>query len=168
MIRRVIVAGLVTVSLAAVPVSAQESGSAEAEIRAQFAGWLAAWENHDADAVASYYDDDADWTHAHGLTRHGRDAIHKRYTEVFSMSLPDGVEQTLSLEIIAVRMITDDVAIVDAQYEFSGLKAAPTLVGTGRTAVVMVKRDGTWLRSAQRNFIPITPECLELCGEKHE
>lgn len=140
--------------------------SDDAQIRAQIDGWLEAWNREDAEAVASYYSEDADWTHAHGGVRSGKTEIYAQYKKVFSAALPDGVKRALSFDIITIRMITDGVAVVDGEYEYSGLLAAPDLKGKGRQTLVMKKQDGVWLRAAQRNWIPMTRECLELMAER--
>jgi uncharacterized protein (TIGR02246 family) len=145
---------------------AQAPASDEVIIRKQIEEWEAAWNQGDARAIADLYDEDADRTYAHGITRSGKSQIHDLYREAFSADLPDDVEQRLSLEILSVRLLTGDVAVVDYAYHATGIPIAPYLTVDGRSTVVMVKRDGTWLRSAQRNWIPTTPACMKLCQQE--
>lgn len=145
---------------------AQEPTSDELDIRRQIEGWEAAWNQGDARVIADFYNEDADRTYAHGITRSGKSQIYDLYQEVFSADLPESVEQKLSLQILSVRLLTGDVAVVDYAYHATGIPIAPYLTVDGRSTVVMVKRDGTWLRSVQRNWIPTTSECMKLC--QHE
>jgi len=145
---------------------AQEPSPDELDIRRQIEKWESAWNQGDARAIAELYDEDADRTYAHGITRSGKSQIHDLYQEAFSTDLPADVEQKLSLEILSVRLLTGDVAVVDYAYHTTGIPIAPYLTVDGRSTVVMVKRDGTWLRSVQRNWIPTTPECMKLCQQE--
>jgi len=157
---------LLSVLLAPAASLAQESASDELDIRRQIEGWEAAWNQGDARAIADFYDEDADRTYAHGITRFGKSQIYDLYQEAFSADLPEDVEQKLSLEILSVRLLTGDVAVVDYAYHTTGIPIAPYLTVDGRSTVVMVKRDGRWLRSVQRNWIPTTPECMKLCQQE--
>jgi len=145
---------------------AQEPASDDLDIRRQIEGWEIAWNNGDARAIADFYDEDADRTYAHGITRTGKSQIHDLYQEAFSAELPEDVEQKLSLQILSVRLLTSDVAVVDYAYHTTGIPIAPYLAVDGRSTVVMVKRDSKWLRSVQRNWIPTTPGCMTLCQQK--
>ncbi len=161
-----VLAILATILLSPLASLANEPNSDETDIRNQIKGWESAWNAGDASAIAAFYDEDADRTFAHGITSSGKTQIHGLYQRAFSADLPDDVEQTLSLEILTVRFITADVAVVDYAYHATGIPIAPYLVVDGRSTVVMVRRDGTWLRSAQRNWIPTTPDCMKLCQEQ--
>lgn len=145
---------------------AQEPADDELDIRRQIERWEAAWNQGGARAIADFYDEDADRTYAHGITRSGKSQIYDLYQEVFSADLPEDVEQKLSLEILSVRLLTGDVAVVDYAYHTTGIPIAPYLTVDGRSTVVMVKRDGKWLRSVQRNWIPTNPECMKLCQQE--
>lgn len=104
---------------------AQVSSSDELDTRRQIEGWETAWNQGDARAIADYYDEDADRTYAHGITRSGKNPIHDLYQEAFSADLPDDVEQKLSLEILSVRLLTGDVAVADCAYQTTGIPIAP-------------------------------------------
>jgi uncharacterized protein (TIGR02246 family) len=148
------------------PSLAQEPTSDELDIRGQIKEWEIAWNQGDAEVIAEFYDEDADRTYAHGVMRSGKIQIYDLYREAFSADLPEDVEQSLSLEIHSVRLITSDVAVVDYAYQTTGIPIAPYLTVNGRSTVVMVKREGKWLRSVQRNWIPTTPECMRICQKE--
>lgn len=156
---------VVTAALVAFPamVSAQGSPLDEAQIRAQIQGYVDAFNRGDADALASYVDVNGTRINASGRILDGKSAIQSHYLEVFSNPPPRGVRRHLSYDDVTVRFITNDVAVVDARYEASGVGPDPTLVGRGRNTVVMVKRDGKWLRAAHRNHLSITTECYKHC-----
>jgi len=145
---------------------AQEINSDELAIRKEIKSWEAAWNEGDARVIAELYDEDADRTYAHGVTRSGKSQIHDLYQEAFSADLPEDVEQTLSLEIISIRLLTTDIAVVDYAYSATGIPIAPYLTVEGRSTVVMINRDGRWLRMVQRNWIPTTPDCMRLCQQE--
>ena len=116
-------------------------------------GYLKAWNDSDAEALASYCDVDCDRINARGTIWEGKDAILEHYTELFE-NAPDGVERSLSYEIFSVRLITSDVAVVDARYELRGAPTVPPRTIRGMNTVVLVKKDGRWLRAAHRQRIP--------------
>lgn len=82
---------------------------------------------------------------------------------VFSQPPPAGVERSLLYHDVGVRIVSPDAAVVDVLYEVSGIRAEVDFSVRGRNTVVMIKRDGRWMRAAHRNSLPIPPECLKLC-----
>jgi len=145
---------------------AQEIIFEENAIRKQIRKWEAAWNRGDAKAITALYHEDADRTYAHGVTRSGKSQILELYRDAFSANLPEDVVQALSLEIISVRLLTTDTAVVDYSYRATGIPIAPYLTINGRSTEVMIKRNDTWLRIAQRNWIPTTPDCMRLCEQE--
>ncbi len=156
---------LVIFALAACATTATAQGSQqdEAQIRAQIQGYVDAFNRGDADFLASYVDANGTRINAAGRVLTGTGEIHSHYREAFSRALPPGVRRKLSYEDITVGFITNDVAIVDARYEVIGVGPYPALTGRGRNSVVMVKRDGEWLRAAHRNHLTVTAECYRQC-----
>lgn len=162
MTRSLLVALLVGLPAAA---PAQDRAADEAKIRAQLSGWEAAWNRGDAAAIAAFYDVDADRTFAHGITIRSRESILGMYRDAFAQELPDGVERTLRVHDVAIRFITDDVAVVDYGFIATGIPILPRARVDNQATVVMVMRNGVWLRAAQRNWVPFEPtaECVQQC-----
>jgi len=156
---------IVMITLAAFPTMASAQGSQqdEAQIRAQIQGYVDAFNRGDADVLASYVDANSTRINAAGRVFTGKAEIHSHYREAFSNALPPGVRRNLSYDDITVGFITSDVAIVDARYEVIGIGPDPSLIGRSLNSVVMVKRDGEWLRAAHRNHLSVTAECYRQC-----
>lgn len=126
--------------------------------------YRSAWDAGDADALASYYYEDRDRSNNSGDVFRGRAAIRDHYRTVFSQPPPAGVERELIYHDVGVRVVSPDAAVVDVLYEVSGIRAEVDFSVRGRNTVVMIKRDGRWMRAAHRNSVPISPECLKLCA----
>jgi len=102
---------------------------------------------------------------ARAVTLRGREAIRDHYRGLFARPPPQGVARRITYTDIAVRIVSDDAAVVDAAYEMIGVGPDPSLKVRGLNTVFMIKRDGAWLRAAQRNFVPTTPECVKRCSD---
>lgn len=79
------------------------------EIPALFAR---AWNNHDADALAALFDEDAEFVNVSGLCWHDRESIRKAHA--------DGVERvfktsTLTTDATTVKMLSPEIAVVHAR-----------------------------------------------------
>jgi uncharacterized protein (TIGR02246 family) len=148
--------------------STQERRNAddEAQIRSEIDGYLNAWNAGDADALAAYYEVDGDRANNSGDVFRGRAAIRDHYRKVFSQSPPAGVERRLIYHDVGVRLLSLDAAVVDVDYEVSGVRAEVGFPVRGRNTVVLIKRDGRWMRAAHRNSLAISPDCLKLCAAK--
>ena len=121
-------------------------------------GYLNAWNSGDAELPASFCDVACDRIDARGNIYEGRDGILDNYTRVFSKPPPSGVERFLSYEIFSVKFATPDVSVVDANYALRGAPTDPPLTVRGMNTVVLVNKDGRWLRFAHRQRIPILVE----------
>lgn len=138
----------------------------ESQIRAEIQGYLEAWNSGDADRLASFYTEDGDRANNRGDIFHGRVAILDHYKRVFAVSPPAGVERQLVYHRVDVRVVSPEAAVVDVQYEVSGISAEVDRSVRGRNTVFMVKRDGRWMRTAHRNSLPISPACLKICADQ--
>ena len=137
---------VVSVTLFAAVASMQtKPGTAadEAAIRKNEDTRVAAWNKHDAKAVAATYAADADRLSASGYFS-GRPQIEKDYTDSFN-----GLDKnsTLKIESDKVRFLTADVAISDGERLITGRTAEPVKI---HNTSVYVKRNGEWMLSAQR------------------
>ena len=144
---------LLSASLTAAETPAED----EAAVRRQIQGYLDAWNRGDADALASFVDDQGDRISARAVVLSGREGIRRHYARVFGSPAPEGHKRALTYHDIAVRVVSANSAVVDAKYEVRGVGPDPTLVVRGWSSVFMVKRDGVWLRAAHRNFGPPPP-----------
>ena len=97
-------------SSAAIAQSSNPSASDSAAIMAAMANWERAWQVLDPELGASDYTDDADWTNAFGMRRHGRDSIQAVLGEAFG--LPFVVAGETSYEYHDLRFLTSSVALL--------------------------------------------------------
>jgi uncharacterized protein (TIGR02246 family) len=138
----------------------------ENQIRSEIQGYLEAWNSGDAERLASFYTEDGDRANNRGDIFHGRDAILDHYKRVFAVPPVPGVERRLVYLHVDVRVVSAEAAVVDVQYEVSGISAEVDRNVRGRNTVFMVKREGRWMRTAHRNSLPISPACLKVCADQ--
>ena len=133
--------------------SPARSGDAKA-IRQLYAGYDAAWNKGDLRGLAMVWAADADHVEPDGRVIKGRTAIEKDLRQRFATDLKGTRSQQT---ITAIRLITPDVAVVDASYEVSGARDAqgqslPAL--QGHYVDIWVKHDGKWHIVADRPIVP--------------
>lgn len=145
---------LILVSTSAIAAAGTDEVSA---IRQRIDEYLEAWNRGDAAALATFYDKDYDWMNPLGMHLHGRDTVVAYQAAAFKRELTPGVSHTLKYDVYSIRLITDDVAVVDIKYTGTGMGPNPEKPVEAMIISIYVKRDGTWLRAAQRNFALIRP-----------
>lgn len=118
-----------------------------------------AWNARDADALASLFDEDAEFVNVAGLCWHGRDSIRKAHAS----GLERLVEQSiLAIDETKVKLLSPDIAVVHSRMTLSG--AAP------RTTVVtfVVHRAGDrWLCTSAHStdvVARVEPDVLDEAG----
>ena len=113
--------------------------------------WDAAFNAHDARALAAHYTEDADQVLPTGDWVKGRAAIKKGHAENFAKN-PDVKTKT---SVLSRRFLTPDVVVEDGQWEDTGLteKGLPT---KGLYSAVLVKQGGNWLIVCERVSAPST------------
>ena len=120
-----------------------------ADIPLQFAR---AWNDHDADALASLFDEDAEFVNVSGLRWHDRESIRKAYASRLKGVLS---KSTLAVGETKVKLLTPDVAVVHARMIESGDEPAGTVTppGTGTTiaSFVVHRVKDRWLCAAVHN-----------------
>lgn len=107
----------------------------------------AAWNKHDAQAVAAYYTTDGDIVTDDRNALSGRDGIQQALTDAFGGQLKDSVLKTT---VSTVRLIKPDVAIVDAEAE---IKTGDADARKLHLVSVLVNKDGKWLTETTRAIV---------------
>ena len=114
--------------------------------------FVQAWNTRNADALASLFDDDAEFVNVTGLWWHDRNSIRSAHAygldHIFNKS-------TLSIDEVRVKRLSDDLAVVHAQMTLSG----QTPIGTikepaARTTIlsfVVHRGDGGWHCASAQN-----------------
>ena len=111
-----------------------------------------AWNTRNADALASLFDDDAEFVNVTGLWWHDRDAIRTAHAygldRIFNKS-------TLSIDEVRVKRLSDDLAVVHAQMHLSGQTPIGNIKEPGsRTTIlsfVVHRADGGWHCASAQN-----------------
>ncbi len=119
---------------------------AEAAVAESGARFVAAYNRHDAKAIAAGFTATAEFVTEDGTTIRGREAIERHFVAVFS----EFPKAQLQLHVDAVRLVTSIVAIEEGDVEVQG--------HPGRTAersryvAVHVNQEGQWLLARARDF----------------
>jgi uncharacterized protein (TIGR02246 family) len=122
-----------------------------AGIRARVEQYRTAWNTHDPSALAAFFTEDADFVMGNLPAVHGRRAIRDWWQDYFARQEP---ERRLTLDVSPVKLIAEDVAVVNV---------ATTTGGHGpegqelrrrrfRGTWLLQRRGGDWLISAMRGF----------------
>lgn len=136
-------------------VMAQVGSSDEQAVRNVLQQFSAARNAKDAPAAAAFFSEDADFGTSRGERTEGRKNIEKRFATSFASG--PYKKSVVKEDIVSVRMISEDCAIADFNWELSGLvdvngKELPTRKGGATT--VLVRKDGKWLIAALRAMVP--------------
>jgi uncharacterized protein (TIGR02246 family) len=131
--------------VAKVEVAGAEQASDEtAAIRERIESYVAAYNQHNAAALADLWADDAVYlNHDTGESAEGRQAIALMFDEMFKA----GEADQLNVTVDSIRLITPEVAIEDGTAELISAKgeAAPSTY-----TAVHVKKDGKWYLTSVR------------------
>ncbi len=116
------------------------------------AGFAAAWNSADADALTDCFTEDADFVNVVGFWWHGHRQIRHNHAIGFRDIFPD---TELTLERTRVRMLGEGHAVVQARWAMSGqLSPDRQPAGTRRgvfTFVCSRQDDGRWLAVTGHN-----------------
>ena len=93
------------------------TGTDRQAIEARLASLQRAWNQHDAQAFAASFAEDADFTNVFGMPAKGRRAIEEFHAPIFATMFRDSA---LSLGETRIRFLRPDVAAVDARWEMTG------------------------------------------------
>lgn len=123
-----------------------------AAIRQRVDDYVTAYNQHDAEALASCWDQDAVYLNRDtGQPVEGRQAIREMFVDLFET----GEASQLSVTIDSIRFVTPDVAIEDGSAE-TVAEGGETVVST--YTAVHVKKDGVWyLNSVRETDAPTSP-----------
>lgn len=147
---------LLALTLMTIPVMARESS--EAAIRATDVAFAAAWNHHDAAAMAATWAQDGDLINPFGRVAKGRVAIQTMLTDEHSKVFRSS---TYTPGQLSIRFIDPDVAVAESETAISGaLNPDGTPAPTMNVHIIRVieKRDGKWLTVTARPVIyPAAP-----------
>lgn len=142
-----LIASCLILAFITVPVLAADSpapANLEQAIKDRTKEFDAAWNRHDAQAVAAYYATTGDLVTDTGDVLSGRDGIQQALTDGFNGDLKNS---TLTSTVSSVRLIKPDVAIVDGEAELKNGDAEPRKL---HIVSILVNQDGKWLTETTR------------------
>lgn len=138
------------------PVLAQDRAEDEAAINKQVDAIIYSWNNHNYDDLKNYATEDTDWVNVVGMWWKGRKEsqyAHQFYHNSFFKG------STCEKESVAIRFVTQDVAIAHVVWHFYG--GAPLPDGTppktrddpyvDLATLVFVRQNRNWLMTAGHN-----------------
>ena len=126
-------------------VTATTAATAEGEIRSMLRDYLAAFNRHDAGALAACWSGGCESVDVvSGDVTKGRGAVEEVFTALFQADDAASID----LDVESVRMVRHDVAVVDAvsRIAFSGSGAA----ARSRLTAVVTRENGAWMLSDVR------------------
>ena len=113
---------------------------------------VAAWNRHDAHALAAVFAEDADFTNVFGMVAKGRPAIDALHAPLFRTIFKDS---HLSATEIRVRLIRPDVASADVKWQMTGARdplGNPWPEREGLLNWIVTLHDGRWLIDVSHNM----------------
>ena len=118
-------------------------------VGARIDAYRAAWNTHDASAVAAFFTEDADFVMGNQPAAVGRRAIRDWWSDYFSVQEP---ERHLTLEVNSARFVAADVAVVNVTTTTGGRdrQGRDLLDRRFRGAWVVQRQSGEWMISAMR------------------
>lgn len=124
------------------PTAQADQSSDEEAIRSAVDHLIAAWNRHDAHALAALFASDADFTSGRGAAVSGREHIEAFHTAPFATLFKDScLEQT----DIRTRFLRSDVAAVDVPWQMTGKgRAESKPPRSGLMSLVMVRDAEHW------------------------
>jgi uncharacterized protein (TIGR02246 family) len=129
----------------------------EAGIQTLFSNFAAAWDKHDAKAMASLFAEDSDLINPAGRMANGKHEIEKLFQDEHSSRFKSS---KMNMTISRVRNLTPDIAIVTDNCEVSGVNDpsanGPRTFQSVATFVLQNER-GTWRIVSARPMIPFVP-----------
>jgi uncharacterized protein (TIGR02246 family) len=155
--RRAFIRFLPLLMMSALALGQAGGGSDDQGIRQVLAGFVEAWNRHDAGALSMVFAEDADFTNVRGVSAHGRIEIEKFHAPVFATMFKDSVLKIIQSK---VRYIKPDVAAVDAQWEMTGARSSDgheIALRKGLLDLVMIKQAAQWRIAIMHNMELASP-----------
>jgi uncharacterized protein (TIGR02246 family) len=127
------------------------SANDEQAIRKLAAGFVDAWNKHDAHAFAENFAEDADFTNVRGDSAHGRKAVEDFHAPVFATRFKN-THQTA--DDIKIRFLSADIASADIRWEMTGaleIDGTPIPIRKGLLNWVVSSHGDRWLITVMHN-----------------
>ena len=134
-------------------VVAEPASPRVAEIRDMLAGYLRAFNRHDAAAAAAHWTATAENVNLDtGEVTRGREAVREVFAALFTID----AEAAIDIDLEAIRPLRDDVAVIDGVSRVS--YADGDVAGSRFSAVVLREADQWRLASVRETATPVAPQ----------
>lgn len=127
---------------------ASDKAADEQAIRATAEAYIKAFNAQDAQALAALWTIDGDYMDETGEIYKGREAIARRFADLFQEASPAKLE----IDVESVSFLSPDVALENGTARVTPSQGEPT---SARYTAVHVKRDGRWMLASVRDSAPI-------------
>jgi len=140
---------LSSLAAAALHVLKAQTPQASDALRARVETYERQWNTHDPAAVAAFFTVDADMIMGNLPRVQGRQAIQDSWAKYFAAI---EVERRGTFEVVSLRLITPEVALVNITSETGGLDAEGRAMSTrlARGTWILVRESDAWFISAMR------------------
>jgi uncharacterized protein (TIGR02246 family) len=125
--------------------ASSESAADSAAIKELVMAFTNDFNRHDAQAVATHFTEDADFTNVQGMTTHSRKGIEEHFVPLFKGRLANA-HRTVSVR--GIHPLSPTIAAVTTDYELKGAKdtsGADQGLRKGIYDWVVVKQNGRWM-----------------------
>jgi uncharacterized protein (TIGR02246 family) len=128
-----------------------QSGGLSQELSATVSQYIAAWNTHDSSALVEFFTADADFIMGTGPILHGHAPIQRWWGDYFAVQ---ELSRTLTIEILTIRAIATDVALVNVRTTTGGrtTQGLELPARKARGTWVLVRQDSRWVISAMRGM----------------
>jgi uncharacterized protein (TIGR02246 family) len=128
-----------------------DSAALAQDLGKEVTAYTATWDTHDSRALAARFTTDADMIMGNGPILEGRTAIDGWWKRYFAAQEP---ERTLTIEVLSMRPITDEVALMNVRTTTGGRTAedVPLHPRKARGTWVLVHQDGAWHIASMRGM----------------
>ena len=127
----------------------------EAAIQNVFSNFAAAWDQHDAKAMAALFADDSDLISPEGRAANGKHEIERLFENEQSSRFKTS---RMNITISNIRKLTPDIAVVTDDCEISGVQDqnGQRTIRAIATFVLQNER-GNWRIVSARPMVPVVP-----------
>jgi uncharacterized protein (TIGR02246 family) len=129
----------------------------EAAIRKFGTEFAAAWNKHDAKAMASFWEEDGDLINPSGRVAKGRAEVEKLFQDEHATAMAG---TSYSTTLSSVRFLTPEIALADWEAVVTGMHQPDGSVSPPfkpHVFIVMGKKSGRWLAVAARPYHFLNP-----------
>ena len=129
-------------------VAQTDQQSDEESIRSLVDHLIAAWNRHDAHAVAALFSSDAEFTNRLGSTLSGRSSIERFHAHCFAIPLENS---RLESTAIRTRFLRSDVASIDLHWQMTDA-GSPNELRHGLISLIMLRDVEHWEIAVMHNL----------------